>query len=73
MTFDKDRGYRDAVGREWWVVCRSTIDGREILTVARWIAGGPNIYAHAVVEVNGRAVLMDDDSTMIFDDEEENE
>ena len=72
MTFVKGKAYHDATGRVWHVLCRNTLfDGTTVLTVARWMVGGPNIYAHAVVDDEIRAtVLLDDGFTTIYSDDE---
>lgn len=72
MTFVKGKAYYDAIGRVWHVLCKNTLlDGTTVLTVARWMVGGPNIYAHAVEDDEIRAtVLLDDGFTTIYSDDE---
>ena len=72
MTFETGKVYHDAIGRRWWVLCRDHIKDADVLTVARYFFGGPNKYAHAVIDEDddGKAtVLLDNGFTTIYDDE----
>lgn len=72
MTFEKEKKYRDAVGRIWCVMLMNELGGgTRIMTVVRYFIGGPSVYAHAVDNKDGTAtVLLDDGFTTIYEDEE---
>lgn len=70
MTFEKDGIYRDANGDSWRVLAKNTIkDGTTLLIVAQYIIPGPNRFAQAIVEDDGKTatVLLDEGFTTLYD------
>ena len=67
MTFEVDEKYPDVMGRYWYVLCKNDIKGTTVLTVARRMMGGIDVYAQAIYEGGETAtVLLKDGFTTIY-------